>query len=183
VFDNILEIEMARKKAWNILKKTGDLNQDYRFETDEARYVFQIMNKDVSQREGASKVEMLNSLGSLSRSLCVWFLALALLYIADIFLKCKHNELLTVPYPMVPSYHFYVGQTSIIVAALLIISVIMYKRAERYQRIRLRTMVRLYAYYDDNKDKSVDMKEVHIDTPIQMKVEIIEQKRRNGKNG
>ena len=50
------------------------------------------MYKDVSQREGASTVEMLNSLGSLSRSLCVWFFALALLYIADIFLKCKSKK-------------------------------------------------------------------------------------------
>ncbi len=181
VFDNYLEIRMARKKAYALLpQETRDLNKKYRFEADKARYVFQKMYKDVSQREGASTVEMLNSLGSLSRSLCVWFFALALLYIADIFLKWKHNEPFTIPYPMVSSRCSYISQASIVVAALLILSVIMYKRAERYQQLRLRTIVRLYAYYDDNKDKIDNMKEEHLSKPIQMKVEILESKRNNG---
>lgn len=70
--------------------------------------------------------------------------------------------------------------TQFFIAALLILSIIMYKRVERYQQLRLRTIVRLYAYYDDNKDKSDNMKEEHLSKPIQMKVEILESKRNNG---
>ena len=161
VFNNSMEIEMARAKAYELLpKKRGPLNDNFVFSKSEAQFVYQKMNKDVSHKKGSSNIEMINALGSLSRSLCVWFFILIFLYGLDSFLRWKTNELLAIPYPDSPAPFFQVLQVAIIVAVLFALSVIMYIRAGRYQRYRLRSIVRLYAYYDDNNmhgDNSSDL--------------------------
>lgn len=152
VFDNGLEIKSAREKAFKLLPERRDeLSETHIFSDSESQYVFHKMNKSISQKEGSSTIEMINALSSLSRSLCVWFCILALLYFVDAFFKQMNNEPFTIPYPTT-EFCYKVVQIIIIIIGLIVLAAIMYNRAERYQHYRLRSIVRLYAYYDDNRN-------------------------------
>ena len=156
VFENKLEIEMARKKAHKILKKTSpdntkgeEENQDY--DKAQSYYIFQKMKESVSKHKDYTKIDMINSLGSLYRSLCVWFGLLFILYIVDVGIRFHTKVVWVIPYPKA-SCVWKIIQLCLVSGSILFFAKCMYCRTKQFRNYRLRAIVRLYSYYDDNDD-------------------------------
>lgn len=162
IITNSLELNVLRKKAVIMLKKYGieksEKNENgtqetcIKFDKDEACYVFQKMKEEVSNKEGYGRIERINSLASFSRSLCIWFAILPVLYFIDALIRFFSQSSLVIPYPM-GTYFIQWIQVILVCSFLFLLSICMYRRTKRYRDYRIRAMVRLYLLYDELEEK------------------------------